>query len=118
MTGAIGATPRALEYLDDCILDAQCSADAQLDNTALILERLEHVFADGQVDDRDEQDLLYVLRHARLEHRLNEEQCSLLKWARMHCNKVAELVAGYRSKLRAMKRAAWQSGSHEITTQG
>lgn len=111
--GAVGAVPQALELLDDTILDAQCCADAQVTNTALILDRLEGVFADGQIDDRDTSDLLYVFRHVRLEHQMNKDQCSLMKWARHHTNKVSELVAGYRTRLQRMKKAAWQSGPEQ-----
>ena len=110
---ATGAPPAVLVHLDDCILDAQCSADAQAANTAQMLEHFQAIFADGQVDERDTEDVLYVFRHTRLEDRLNSEQHSLMKWARVHTNKVSELVAGYRARAQKEK-AALASGLQDV----
>jgi hypothetical protein len=86
--------------LDDTVFDAQCSADSQLLNTSQMLACFQRIFADGQVTDRDTDDVLYLLRHTRLEHR-------------HHTNKVAALVAGYRARLQDMEKAARQSGLTE-----
>lgn len=107
---ASGVRPRALTSLDDVVFDAQCSADAQATNTADMLERFQAIFADGQVDDRDTEHVLYLFRHARLENHWNEEQCSALTAARTYTNQVVRLVGDYRTRLQRSKKAALQSG--------
>lgn len=117
--GAVGATPQALVLLDDTVFDAQCCADSQMLNTSHMLERFEEVFADGRVDEYDAPVIIDLYRHVKLEHHLNSDQLSLMKWARHHTNKVAALVAGYRARLQDMRKAAGRSGLTENpATQG
>lgn len=101
----VGATPQALVLLDDTVFDAQCCADSQLLNTSHMLERFEEIFADGFVDESDTQAVMDLYRHVKLEHHLNTDQLSLMKWARYHTNKVAALVTGYRARLQQAKEA-------------
>lgn len=101
----VGATPQALALLDDTIFDAQCCADSQLLNTSHMLERFEEIFADGHVDGEDAEAVIDLYRHVRLEHHLNTDQLSLMKWARHHTNKVTALVTGYRARLQQAKEA-------------
>ncbi len=112
MTNPRGAPPQALVLLDDTIFDAQCSADSQVLNTAQMLERFRAVFADGCIDASDTDDVLYLYRHTRLEDTLNREQCSLLKWSRVHCNTTVRLVEVLRGRIQAMKRAASAKTAH------
>lgn len=112
---AIGAPPRAIVALDDCLLDAQCNADAQNLNTAHMLDRFKEVFADGLVDERDTEAVLDLFRHTRLEHSLNEEQDSLLRWSRSHCVAVVRLVERLRTRIQTRERAALASGSQANT---
>lgn len=98
-----GPIPQCLTLLDDCLFDAQCSADSQVLNTEGMLERFRGIFADGQVSDRDTDDVLYIFRHTRLEARLNDQQVPALRGARTHCNAVGELVTGLRGRIQMMK---------------
>lgn len=109
MTKPIGNRPAAAVLLDDTLFDAQCCGDSQVTNTSHMLERFESIFADGQVTDRDSEDVLYLLRHTRLEHKFNEEQCSLLRWARTHCNRAMRLVEALRLQVQESKKAATQA---------
>ena len=110
---AKGVPPQVLVLLDDTVFDAQCCADSQMLNTSHMLECFEEVFADGRVDESDAPLIIDLYRHVKLEHHLNTDQLSLMKWARHHTNKVAALVAGYRERLQDMKKAAGRSGLTE-----
>jgi hypothetical protein len=92
---AIGATPQSLVLLDDTIFDAQCCADAQTLNTGMLLQFMDRADDDGVIDSDE---WAYIFRHVRLEHHMNDDQGSLMKWARVHTNKVTQLVAGYRAR--------------------
>lgn len=100
-----GAPPAALSHLDDVLLDAACCADAQITNSAAMLEACERIFADGLVGGDDADDVLYLRRHTRLEDRLNQDQESLMRWGRWACNRVALLIQNYRGKLQDHRKA-------------
>jgi hypothetical protein len=102
-----GAHPQAVTSLDDCLFDAQCSADSQQMNTETLLQFMDRADDDGVID-ADE--WRYIFRHVRLENRLNEEQCSLLKWGRVHCNAVVELVERLRGQIQECKVAMRPQG--------
>ena len=105
-----GTPPKDLTVLDDCIFDAQCSADTQVLNTQRMLERWRRVFADGRTDEKDTQDLLYIRRHTLLEDRLNLEVNESLREARKRTNRIVELVNRYRGRLQR-GRAVLADGS-------
>lgn len=98
--------PQALASLDDTLFDAQCSADAQATNTTAMLEAFDRIWADGRLDDDDAPDLCYLRRHTLLEHELNREQCSLLKWCRFGAEGTGRVIRQLRGRIQEMKRAA------------
>jgi len=111
MSGPVGPMPAALSHLDDTLLDAQMCADSQITNTAQMLEAFERILADGCVDQNDAGDMLYLRRHTLLEHALNDEQCSLLRWCRWGVNETHGLVQKLRGETQERQRAARQRDS-------
>jgi hypothetical protein len=103
---AVGPIPRALGHLDGTLFDAQCSADAQVSNTTAMLEVFERILRDGRLDDQDAPDLCFLRRHTLLEHELNTEQCSLLRWARHGVERTGQVIRDLRGRLQEMRRAA------------
>lgn len=106
LTAPVGPTPRTLAALDDTLFDAQCSADAQVSNTTAMLEVFERIFRDGRLDDQDAPDLCFLRRHTLLEHELNTEQCSLLRWARHGVERTGQVIRDLRGRIQEMRRAA------------
>lgn len=106
MSGPVGPMPAALAHLDDTLLDAQMSADSQVQNTTQMLEAYERILADGRIDEYDADEVLYLRRHTLLEHELNGEQCTLLSLCRWSANETRSLVQGLRGEAQERQRAA------------
>jgi hypothetical protein len=101
-----GPTPHAVAQVDDLVFDLHCSADAQVDNTHAMLAQFPAIFRDGRVGDEDTDEILFLLKHARLEHRWNAEQLSGMKLLRALVNPLFELVATLRSQMQAARQQA------------
>ena len=104
--GPSGVVPAAAIAFDDAIFDGQCSADAQVVNTGQMLDTLREILRDGVIDDSDAPHFLSLVRHAKLEHRMNEEQMTIWTGMRAKCNEVMGLLRKYRSQVQETKRAA------------
>jgi len=113
MKAPVGALPASLVHLDDTLLESQMCADSQEANTAQMLEAFRRILADGRIDHHDADEVLFVRRHVALEHQLNHEQCSLLRWARWATNNVTGVIQDLRSKLQTRRRAALTHGSSD-----
>ena len=111
MNAPVGALPASLVHLDDTLLEAQMCADSQEQNTAQMLQAFARILADGRIDHHDADEVLYVRRHVALEHELNREQNSLLRWARWATNNVTDVVQDLRARLQGRRRAARKRGS-------
>ncbi|MCL5942119.1 MAG: hypothetical protein M1325_01090 [Actinobacteria bacterium] len=115
MTRPRGPLPMAVRQLDDCLGDAARGAETQLANTRGMLGALHRIFADGKIDPDDRPDVLYLRRHVRLEHRLNEEQLSLAGHAQAYCNRVVDVVQELRGRLQRRKASA-EASQHPVTS--
>lgn len=93
---ACGVLPMTLRDADDDVLDAQCSADSQVANTAAMLERFAHIFVCGLEDD----DLRFLYRHTCLEHRWNKAQVPRLRRVRDELTGCTEVLEDYRLRLK------------------
>lgn len=105
-----GPIPQSQEHLDECLFHLQGLADCQQTNTGEMLERFREVFADGTLDERDTEAVVFLYHHTRLEHRWNTGQMGGLSELRKLCNGFFVTLARFRGQLQEMKKATRDGG--------
>lgn len=98
-----GPIPQVQSKLDDLVLDMDCSAEAQVDNTKVILGCFAQVLRDGRVSESDLPYIAAALRHTRLEHRMNQEQSRDVKSVRQLVNPLFQLITSLRAQQQAQR---------------
>ena len=102
------ANPNCLNKLDDCLFRIHHSVNHQCDNTRRMRMLLRLVFADGQVDERDQPVLLQIRALAEDEHNRNLETDALIEDGQDCFTRTEDL---FWRAAEEKKRAALASGS-------
>lgn len=102
----VGAPPAALVIHKEQTLDMNERAHAMCENTEHLLLELDGFMDDG-VFTRAE--YRHTRGHIALEHRLAEEQCSILRWAWASLMQIEKLIAAYRGRIQEKEKAVRQT---------
>lgn len=100
-------TPFCVLRADDCAFTLHVTADAQVQNTAEMLEVFALVCRQGKATIEQ---VSFLFRHTRLEHRWNIAQLEAARNLRRSMNELQVMVRELNAQNKAMKKAALGSG--------